>query len=95
MMLFFEIILLALLGAFGGLILTTPAIWYFYHHPIPLTGDVAEAMAQYGMEPYMFFSIRPVIFIIQAATIFGISAGIALIMMISVTRLKIIKALRS
>ncbi len=95
LMLFFEIILLAFLGALGGLVLTTPAIWYFYLHPIPLTGDIAEAMAQYGMEPYMFFSIRPVIFIIQAATIFGISTGIALIMMISVARLKIIKALRS
>lgn len=95
LMLFFEIILLALLGVAGGLVITSPAIWYFYFHPIPLTGDLAEAMAEYGMEPYMYFSIRPVIFLIQAATIFSICAGIALIMTISISRLKIIKALRS
>jgi ABC-type lipoprotein release transport system permease subunit len=94
-MLFYEIIFLAMLGTFGGLLLTAPAIWYFYIHPIPFTGDMAEAMASYGMEPYMFFSVRPVIFILQAVTIFGISAGIAFIMMVSVARLKIIKALRS
>jgi len=94
-MLFFEILLLAMLGAFGGLILTTPAIWYFYHNPIPLTGDLAEAMAQYGMEPYMFFSVRPYIFLIQALTIFGISAGIGFVMVISIARLDLIRALRS
>jgi ABC-type lipoprotein release transport system permease subunit len=95
LMLFFEITFLALLGVAGGLLLTSPAIWYFYHHPIPLTGDLVEAMAEYGMEPYMFFSIRPSIFLIQAATIFAICTGITLIMMISITRLKIINALRS
>jgi lipoprotein-releasing system permease protein len=95
LMLFFEIILLALLGVIGGLVLTTPAVCYFYNNPLPLTGDLAEAMGEYGMEPYMFFSIRPIIFIIQGITIFGISAGIAFIMMIGIARLKIIKALRS
>jgi ABC-type lipoprotein release transport system permease subunit len=95
LMLFIELVLLALLGAIVGLVVTTPAIWYFYIHPIALSGDLAEAMREYGMEPYMYFSIRPIIFIIQAATIFMISAIIALIMMIPVSRLKIIKALRS
>lgn len=94
-MLLLEILLLAVLGALGGLLLTSPAIWYFYHYPIPLTGDMAEAMAEYGMEPYMFFSVRPYIFIVQAFTIMGISAGIAVLMMISIYRLKIIRALRA
>jgi lipoprotein-releasing system permease protein len=95
LMLFFEINFLAFLGTVCGLILTSPVIWYFYHHPIPLTGDLAEVMLEYGMEPYMFFSVRPLIFVKQAATIFLISSAISIIMMISVSRLKIIKALRS
>jgi ABC-type lipoprotein release transport system permease subunit len=95
LMLFFEIVLLALLGTIGGLLVTSPAIIYFYQHPIPLTGDMAEVMLEYGMEPYMFFSIRPMIFINQAGTIFIISIAISLIMMISVSKLKIITALKT
>lgn len=95
LMLFIEIVLLAILGAVGGLIVTSPVIWYFYYHPLPLTGDLADAMLEYGMEPYMFFSIRPVIFILQAGTIFIISTAISLIVMIGISRMKIIKALRN
>jgi len=93
-MLFAEIVMLGMLGAIVGLILTAPIIWYFYLNPIQMPPDMAEAMVTYGMEPFMFVSIRPVIYINQALTIFILSSVIAGIMMINVARLNLVKALR-
>ncbi|MCD4736192.1 MAG: FtsX-like permease family protein [Bacteroidales bacterium] len=93
-MLFFEIIILGLLGAVIGLIVTSPIIWYFFKNPIPLSGDMAGAMLEYGVEPYMYFSTHLDLFINQAITIFILSTVIALIMMISIARMSMIKALK-
>ena len=93
-MLLAEILMLGVLGAALGLILTTPVIWYFYENPLPLPQDMAEAMQEYGVEPFMYVSIRAELFIRQAITIFVLSTIIAGIMMINVVRMDMVKALR-
>ncbi|MCB0804881.1 MAG: ABC transporter permease [Bacteroidales bacterium] len=93
-MLFAEIVMLGMLGAVLGLVLTAPIIGYFYANPMPMPAEMAEAMEAYGVEPYMFVSIRPMIYINQALTIFILSSVIAGIMMITVARLDMVKALR-
>ncbi|GAB4317279.1 MAG: ABC transporter permease [Bacteroidales bacterium] len=93
LMLFFEVLLLGMSGALLGLLITAPVIHYFYQNPIPLTGDVAEAMLEYGVEPYMFFSIRPYLFINQALVIFIMSTLTTLIMMWRIFRFEIVSAI--
>ena len=51
-----ELLLLTFIGTAGALIFTYPILWYFNINPIPLTGDTAEVMLQYGMEPVLPFS---------------------------------------
>ncbi|HPE56093.1 MAG TPA: ABC transporter permease [Bacteroidales bacterium] len=94
MMLFAEIVMMGMLGAIIGLLLTAPIIWWFYENPLPMPPDMAGAMEAYGVEPYMFVSIRLMIYFNQALTIFLLSSFIAAIMMISVKRLNMVKALR-
>ena len=92
---FTETILLGFLGALIGIFVTVPFIFYFYRNPIPLTGDMAEAMLEYGIEPFMFFSIQPMLFVNQALIVFILCLFIAVLMMIRIGRMKMIKALRS
>mgnify|MGYP005835541819 CR=1 FL=1 len=94
-MVFIETILLGFLGALIGILVTVPFIFYFYRNPIPLTGDMAETMLEYGIEPFMFFSIQPKLFINQALIVFILCLFIAVLMMIRIGRMKMIKALRS
>ncbi|MBN2172833.1 MAG: ABC transporter permease [Bacteroidales bacterium] len=93
-MLFAEIFMLGILGAIMGLILTTPVVWYFYENPLPLPQEMAEAMAEYGVEPFMYVSIRAELFIRQAVTVFVLSGIVAIIIMFNMARMDMVKALR-
>ena len=92
---FLETLLIGLIGCFTGLLISYLFCLWFYHHPIPLTGEMASATLQYGMEPYMFFSISPSLFYSQMILIFIISIFIAIFPMYNIYRLKITSALRS
>jgi putative ABC transport system permease protein len=39
--------------------LSIPIVLYFYYNPIPLSGEMAETMAEYGFEPVLPFSAIP------------------------------------
>jgi ABC-type lipoprotein release transport system permease subunit len=90
-----EMIALGIIGALIGLLLTIPIIAYFYNNPIPLTGDMAEIMLEYGIEPYMYFSIQPQLFINQAIIVFMISLIVSFFVVISVAKMNLTNALRS
>jgi ABC-type lipoprotein release transport system permease subunit len=91
---FFETLFIGLLGCTVGLIISYIFCLYFYHNPIPLTGEIATATEQYGMEPYMFFSIKPSLFYSQMIIVFFVSLFIALFPVYNIWKLKITKAMR-
>lgn len=68
-----EAFLLSAVGSFAGALGAYPLLLYLYYHPIPLTGDTAEAMLSFGMDPVVPFSLKPGIFVAQIATVFLIS----------------------
>jgi lipoprotein-releasing system permease protein len=92
---FFETVYIGLIGCGIGLIASYFFCLYFYHNPIPLTGETAMATEQYGMEPYMYFSLEPSLFYNQMILIFFISIFISLFPIYNIFRLKITKALRA
>ena len=92
---FFETIFIGLIGCSIGLIISYLFCLYFYHHPIPLTGEMASATEQYGMEPYMFFSMKSSLFYSQMILVFIISVFISIFPIYNISRLKITKAMRS
>ncbi|MCA1759414.1 MAG: FtsX-like permease family protein, partial [Bacteroidales bacterium] len=90
-----ETLFIGIIGCTIGLTVSYLFCLWFYHHPIPLTGEMATATVQYGMEPYMFFSIQPSLFYNQMILVFFISLFIAIFPVFNIYRLKITSALRA
>lgn len=92
MICFTETLLISLAGALAGILLAIPVITYFYHFPIELSGNMAEALVDYGFEPILPLSSDPGIFIKQARIILIISLCIGLYPIYSIFRLDMMKA---
>lgn len=75
---FLESIFISLSGVALGVIAAIPVVSYFYYNPIPLTGEMAEAITEYGFEPVLPFSADPSVFYNQALVVLGISVLIGL-----------------
>jgi len=91
---FFETIFIGIIGCTIGLLISYIFCLYFYYNPIPLTGDMASATIQYGMEPFMFFSMKPSLFYSQMIIVFIVSVFISIFPVYNISRLKITKAMR-
>lgn len=92
---FIETVMIGLIGCTAGVVISYFFCLYFYHNPLPLSGEMAEAYATYGMEPYMFFSLKSSLFYNQMILVFFISAFISIFPISNIARLKITKALRA
>lgn len=62
---FVETIMISFLGVFVGLGIGFPILLYFYFNPIPLRGGLSDLVKEYGMEPFLPFSMSPSIFLMQ------------------------------
>lgn len=93
--LFFETIFIGLLGIVSGIIVSLPLIFLQSHHPIPLTGQAAQVMEDFGFEPFMFFSTAPEVFWHQALSIFVLSLLIGIYPILAALRIKECKALHA
>ena len=93
--LFLETLYIGLIGAVAGIIGSIPLAYYFYKNPIPLTGSAADTMIEMGIEPYMYFSMQPKVFYIQAITVFFITLIIALFPIYKSFTIQLTKALRA
>ncbi|MCC5931208.1 MAG: ABC transporter permease [Cyclobacteriaceae bacterium] len=65
MVCFVETLFISIAGIIAGVALAIPLVLYFYHNPIPLTGEMAKTMLDYGFEPVMPLSADPALFIKQ------------------------------
>ncbi|MCL2290286.1 MAG: ABC transporter permease [Bacteroidetes bacterium] len=69
----FELFIKSLIGAMLAVIVTLPMAYWFSTHPIQLSGELANTLVQFGMEPIIPFAVDPSIFINQIITILVIS----------------------
>ena len=92
---FLETIFIGLIGCTIGLAISYTFCLYFFYNPIPLTGEMATAVEQYGMEPYMFFSMKSSLFYSQMILVFIISVFISIFPIYNISRLKITEAMRN
>ncbi len=93
--LFYETILIGIVGVICGFLGSIPVISYFINNPIELTGDPAGAMIDMGIEPYMYFTWLPSVFYNQVITIFVITFLIGIIPVTTSFRLVLSRALRA
>lgn len=91
--LFFETLFIGLLGIASGIAVTLPLILIQAQNPIPLTGQTAKLMEDFGFEPYMFFSTAPEVFWQQAISVFVLTMLVGIYPVIAARRIKEIKAL--
>ena len=90
-----EIVILGMLGAFAGIVLTYPIAWYLSIDPIQLPAEMAQAYEKFGMSAEMPTSTNVVLFLEQALIVFVITTVLALYPMYKILRLKPVKAMRS
>jgi ABC-type antimicrobial peptide transport system permease subunit len=69
-----EILMMALLGVVLALAVTVPIVQLFAAHPIELTGDMAQAYIEMGMEPIMPMSTAPILFVKQVLVVVVLTA---------------------
>jgi ABC-type lipoprotein release transport system permease subunit len=91
--LFFETLLIGLLGIVSGIAITLPLILIQAKNPIPLTGETGKLMEDFGFEPYMFFSTAPEVFWQQAISVFVLTMIVGIYPVFAARRIKEIKAL--
>jgi len=92
---FFETIFIGLIGCSIGVAISYIFCTYFYFNPLPMSGKMGEAYAAYGMEPFLFFSLKASLFYSQMILVFFLSVFISIFPMWNIHRLKITKAMRS
>lgn len=89
---FLETLFMSVGGTIMGIVGAIPIIAWFYHHPIRLTGQMAEAIAEYGFEPILPFSADLWIFYSQAFYVLVLSVLIGLYPVKKVFQLRIMDA---
>jgi ABC-type antimicrobial peptide transport system permease subunit len=91
---FFETLFMSFIGVIIGTLITYPILLYFNLNPIPLKGEMAELIVEYGFEAVMPTSVTPEIFINQIITIFILALLIGLFPVYKVFRLKVVEAVK-
>jgi len=91
--LFFETLFIGLLGITSGIAVSLPLLFIQAKNPIPLTGETAKLMEDFGFEPYMFFSTAPEVFWQQAISVFAMTLLIGIYPIVVLLRIKEMKVL--
>lgn len=93
-MLWTETLMIGVVGAVLGILVSLPIVWYMHISPIELTGNMAKAYENYGMEPVVKTAFEMGIFIKQAWVIFLISCALAIYPTWYIWNLKPVTAMR-
>jgi ABC-type lipoprotein release transport system permease subunit len=89
-----ETLIMSILGIISGVVASLPLLFYFHNNPIPLTGEAANAMIEYNMEPVLPFLIEPGYFIGQSMVVIVITMLTIIYPMTVIGRFKIISAIK-
>lgn len=91
----FETIMIGIVAIIVSLIISYPVLLHYYNNPIPLTGELADAMEMFGAEPLMPFSLEASIFINQTLAVILIAFIASLYPLTKILRFNVLKAMRS
>ena len=89
-----EIVMLGVLGALSGILVSIPVVYYFYINPIRFSGEYAGMLEKFGFEPIFPASMEPQVFVTQAIIVFIITAVLAIFPLVKIRKLKLVEAMR-
>ncbi|MFW6277592.1 MAG: ABC transporter permease, partial [Prolixibacteraceae bacterium] len=90
-----ELIFIGILGTVFGMLVSIPGLIIGHNNPIRLSGELAESMENFGMEPVMPFALIDAYFFNQALVVLAIILVVMLYPVYSITKIKEIDALRA
>lgn len=90
----YETLFISFIGVAAGAIISVPILLYFKDNPIPLTGEMADAIVAWGFEPILPFAVYPGMFFAQIWTVLAIAAVSAIYPVLFIKKLKPVEALR-
>jgi ABC-type lipoprotein release transport system permease subunit len=91
---FIETLIISVIGIIAGVLTSFPPILYLYYHPLQLTGEAADFMIEYNMEPVMPFLLEPGYFISQSMVVIVITMLTLIYPMTVIGRFKVINAIK-
>lgn len=68
-----ETIFISFVGVTAGALVSIPILLYLVHHPIPLTGETAEAILAWGFDPIIPFALYSEMYFAQIWTVLAIA----------------------
>ena len=89
-----ETLFLGLLGIIAGVAAALPPAYYFYIHPIPLSGEIGDSIIRMGFEPLMPTAWEASYFIAQSVVVLLIIFAVMLLPVMRIRRLKVMNAIR-
>ena len=92
---FLETLFISILGVFTGFLVSYPLLAWFYFNPVRLTGDAAETMLEFGVEPILPISMAPYVFYSQMLVVFVIALLVSVYPVLKLQRLNILEAART
>jgi len=92
---FIETIMIGAVAVLVSILASIPLLTYLHNNPIPLEGELAEAMTIFGADPIIPFSIDLSIFVNQSITITIIAVLAILYPLSKILNLDILKSMRS
>ena len=92
---FFETILLSLIGVIAGMVAVSPLVYYFHNNPIDLSNDGGKGLEEFGFEPLIPAIIDPSIFTTHGLIILVISTVVSAYPIWIILKLNPIKAMRT
>ncbi|MCU4174783.1 ABC transporter permease [Carboxylicivirga sp. N1Y90] len=93
--LFYETILIGVVGVLSGFAVSVPLVMWMVHNPIPLTGEVADIYEEFGMEPAIYFGADSMVFLAQILIVFGITVLVSAYPFTKIMKLKVTQSLRA
>ena len=94
-MVILENVLISILGAAGGILLSIPIVLYLFAYPIQLGGKLAEAYEKFGIEPIFYFSIAPKVFYSQGLVVFFLALFLSLYPFVKISKLNPVSAMHA
>lgn len=89
-----ETIFISFIGVIAGAVVSLPLLIYFVNNPIPLTGDMADAIVAWGFDPILPFALYPGMFIAQVWTVLAIALVSGLYPLNFIRKIKPVEAMR-
>lgn len=89
-----ETIFISFIGVVAGAVVSLPLLIYFVNNPIPLTGDMADAIVAWGFDPILPFALYPGMFFAQVWTVLAIALVSGLYPINFIRKIKPVEAMR-